>query len=445
MVTKPTTANWRERWADKLMSPREAMAIVKPGDTVWLGLVGAVPLTLCGALAECAPELHDVTLVHALTPFDWDRPELLAAFNVVTGYAGPLERKAVQEGRFHYAPVAGFRTGCMPRGIDFEYDVAAIPISPPDEDGYCSFGANVFFSPTVVRTAKQLVGEIHPDYIRTGGQNSVHISRFARLAEAVGAPVPPPIPPRSEETVYAAEVICTLTAAELIPDRATLQIGLGDVSAAMALYLLEKHDLGIHTELLPGGITELVKHGVVTGRYKAVHPDKVVASFSAQLSPEELAAIDGNPVYELYDFGHTDDLQVILQFDNFVAVNNALLVDLTGNVCAETWGTRVFTGPGGQPTFAYGASVTNAHSIIVLPASQLVDGIRRPRIVAALPEGSTQTVHRSYVDYVVTEQGIARLSNKPIDTRIAEMISIAHPDFRAELRQQAHRLYGVSV
>jgi 4-hydroxybutyrate CoA-transferase len=444
MMVKPPIADWRERYADKLMSPREAMGVVKPGDAVWTGGLNSVPVTLCAGLAERAAELPGVSIYTFLTPFNWDRPEILRNFRIVTFYTGPLERKAVHEGRFDLIPVAGFRDGRMPNGTDRAYDVAIIPISPPDEDGYCSFGPAVFFSPSIAQRAKVLVGEVHPDYIRTGGQNAIHISKFARLAEA-GPPAPSPIPPRSEETVLAAEVICTLTAAELVPDRATLQIGIGDVSAAMCLYLTEKHDLGIHTELMPGGIPNLIERGVVTGKYKEVHPGKVIASTIAALPKEELDYINGNPIFELYDFNHTDDMSLLLRFGNFVAINNALFVDLTGNVCSESWGPQVFSGPGGQPTFAYAASVTNAKSIIVLPSSQLVDGVRHTRIMATLPEGSTITTHRGYVDYVVTEQGIAHLSGKSIRERAAELISVAHPDFRAELREQAQKVHGVCV
>jgi acyl-CoA hydrolase len=404
-----------------------------------------VPVSLCQGLADRADELADVTICTCLTPFNWDRPELLRAFQVRTGYSGPLERKASQEGRFEYFPLAGFREGRMPAGWDAEYDVGCIPISPPDEDGYCSFGTSVMFAPTIITTSRRLVGEIHPDYIRTGGQNRVHISRFERVTLFEGQPAAAPIPPRSEETIYAAEVICTLTAAELIPDRSTLQIGIGDVSAAMALYLMEKHDLGIHTELLPGGIVDLVDQGIATGKYKEVHPEKVVASLAAQLSPEELARINGHPAFELYDFNHTDDMRVLLQFENFVAVNNALFVDITGNVCAETWGPLPYTGTGGQATFAYAAHVTNRHSVIVLPSSQLVNNERQPRILAMLPEGSTITSHRAFVDYVVTEQGIATLSGKSLRERINELISVAHPDFRADLRTAAAKVYNISV
>ena len=444
MAIEPTM-DWRQQVADRLMSPAEAMRIVKSGDVVWMGALSSVPVTLCEGLAGRADELVDVTICTCLTPVDWDRPELRRAFTIRTVYTGPLERKAAQEGRFEFVPVAAFREGRMPAGLDFDYDVAAIPISPPDEDGYCSFGSCVFFAPTVMDTSKRLVGEIHPDFIRTGGQNRVHISKFDRVTLFEGQAAPAPIAPRSQETVDAAEVICTLTAFELIPDRSTLQIGLGDVSAAMCLYLGDRHDLGVHTELLPGGLVDLVDQGVVTGKYKEVHPGKVVASLTAQIPPEELARIDGHPAFELYDFNHTDDMRVLLQFEHFVAINNALFVDLTGNVCSESWGPLPYTGTGGQATFAYAGHVTNRHSIIVLPSSQLVNNERQTRIMVTLPTGSTITSHRAFVDYVVTEQGIAKLSGKSLRERIAELISVAHPDFRADLRNAAATVYNVSL
>lgn len=427
------------------MTAAEAMAAVKDGDRVWMGVYSSVPPALCEALAGRASELRDVTVFNGLTAFDWDRPEVLERFRVVTAYASAVERPAVQAGRIEVIPFAGFREGRMPNGWEGPYDVAAIPISPPDEEGYCSFGGGVMFGPSVIERSRTVIGEVHPEFIRTGGQNRVHVSRFHRLAEAPVPMATPPLPPRSEETTLAAEVICTLTASELIADRSTVQLGVGDVSAAMFLYLGEKQDLGVHTELLPEGIAGLVKAGVVTGRYKEVHAGKVVASLLAALSPEETAYIDGNEAFELYDFNHTDDMRVLLQFERFVAVNNALFVDATGNACAETWGPKVFSGPGGQPTFAYAASVTNAHSIIVLPSSQLVGGERHSRILPVLPEGSTITAHRAFVDYVVTEQGIAHLSGKSLRERASELVSIAHPDFRSELREEVRRLYDFEV
>jgi 4-hydroxybutyrate CoA-transferase len=443
MAPKRTTDDWRRRCSDRLCTAREAVGLVESAHTVYMGGWTSVPMTLCRALAERRGELREVTILTFLTPFNWDDPRTLESFRIRTFYAGPFERPAALAGRFDYVPVAQWRAGCLPPGLDEKIDVAMIPISPPDEHGNCSFGTGVWFGPTVSRHARILIGEVHPEFIRTGGDNSIHVSRFERLAEIETKPPPPPIPPRTEETELATEVICTLIAAEIVRDRCTLQIGIGDVSAALLAFLGDKHDLGIHTELLPGGVAELVRQGVVTGKYKTLHPGKVVASALAQMPEEDLDFIDGNPAFELYDFTYTDDLRNLLQLESFIAVNNALAVDLTGNVCSETHGPQVFSGPGGQPAFAVGASTTSGGSVIVLPSSQLLPDGRRPRIVSELPAGSTTTVHRGFVDYVVTEQGVARLRGKSLRGRIGELIAVAHPDFRGELRSEAKRLHGI--
>jgi acyl-CoA hydrolase len=439
-----TMADWRARLGARLVSPQEAVAVVKSGDWVWTGGWTSVPPQLCGALAARAPELEDVTVVNFLSPFNWDRPEVLARWKVITGYCSPFDRRAAREGRIEYVPVSQFREGKMPPGLD-HLDVALIPISPPDEEGWCSFGSGVFFGPTVSSIAITLIGEVHENFIRTGGQNRIHIDRFARVCEYTLPPAQAPIPPRTEETELAANVICTLVANEIVYDGATVQFGIGDVSAALPVFLEEKHDLGVHTELLPGGIPDLVDKGVITGKHKPHHVGKVVASAVGQVPPEDLARINGNPVYELYDFTHTDDLRLLLQIENFIAVNNALAVDLTGNVSSETQGSLVYSGTGGQAVFAVGASTAAGGSVIVLPSSSLVGDARHTRIVGGHPPGTVLTVHRGFVDYVVTEQGIARLRGKSIRERIGELISVAHPDFRAELKAEANRLYGITV
>jgi 4-hydroxybutyrate CoA-transferase len=438
---KPTAADWRERYADKLCSAAEAVQLIASGDVVFAGGWTSVPVSLCAALAARREELRDVTIQTFLTPFNWDTPENLASFRVVSYYAGPYERAAVLAGRFDYVPVVQWRAGQLPPGITPE--VALVPISPPDEDGYCSFGGSVWFGPTITAHARTLIGEVHPEFIRTGGANRIHISKFARLTEYTATPVAPTIPPRSEETEVAAQVICTLVATEIVRDGCTLQFGIGDVSAALPVFLDDKHDLSVHTELLPGGIVDLVEKGVVTGMTKSLHPGKVVAAAVAQLPPDELRRIDGNPTFELYDFTYTDDLRNLLQLENFIAVNNALAVDLTGNICSETRGPAVYSGPGGQTSFAVASSTSSGGSVIVLPSSSVVNGVRQNRIVAAHEAGATVTVHRGFVDYVVTEQGIARLRGKSVRERVNELVSVAHPDFRAELRTEAAKLYGV--
>ena len=444
MTTAQRTAgNWRERWAEKLVSPAEAVQLVKDGDTVWCGGWTSVPTTLCGALLARGRELRNVTVETFLSPFNWDQPER-GGIHVRTLYAGPYERGGANAGRFDYVPVCLYRDGQAPPGISAPHDVAMVPISPPDEEGYVSFGGGVWFAHSVALKARAVIGEVHENFIRTGGQNRAHLSQFARVTLAAGAQ-PPVVPPRSEETIYAAEVICTLIASELVKDGMTLQVGVGDVSAALLAYLEDKHDLGIDSEIVPGGVVELVRKGVITGRFKTSHPGKVTGSALVLMPDEDLAFIDGNPTFELYDFTHTDDLSRLLQQQNMLAINNAMQVDITGNVCSEMQGARLYSGPGGQMVFAIAASLTSGGSVIVLPSSQLVGNERVPRIVAAFPEGATQTCHRGFVDYVVTEQGIARLRGKSIRERMRELYAVSHPDLRGDLKRDVRRIYDIDL
>jgi len=321
-----------------------------------------------------------------------------------------------------------------------------VPLSPPDEHGYCSFGPGVWLSRRLALAARTVVAEVHENFLRTGGENFIHVSQVDRFCEAATPTGNLPIPPRTEEETFVTEVICTLVASELVNDRDTLQMGVGTVSAALGMYLGEKQDLGVQTELITGGIAQLVRDRVVTGKYKTVHREKVVGSALVALPEEDLRLIDGNPVFELYDFGYTDDVRLLVQVDNLVAVNNALLVDLTGQVAAESIGPRVWTGVGGQTAFMIAAQYSRGgRSITVLPSSHLIDGRRVTRIVPVLPEGTLVTVPRTLVDYVVTEHGIATLRGKTVRERIGELVSIAHPDFQGELKAEGKRLYGISV
>lgn len=440
----PHDPNWREKHAAVLRSADEAVRLVKTGDAVFGGGWTSVPASLCNALAA-REDVRDITMVTFLTPVNWDRPGVLERFRVITAYTGPYERAAARASRFDYVPIAQWRAGGLPPGLDRDFDVMLVPISPPDAEGFCSFGPSLWFGQSVSARSKLLIGEVHPEFIRTYGDNRIHVSRFARLVEFTATATAPSIPPRSEETDLAAQIICTLVASEIVYDGATLQFGIGDVSAALPVFLGERRELGVHTELLPGGIVDLVAQGVVTGQHKALHPGKVVAAACAQLAAEELAAIDENPVFEFYDFTYTDDLRNLLQIENFIAVNNALAVDITGNAASESMGPLIYSGTGGQAAFAVGASTAAGGSVIVLPSSQLVNGERVPRIRAAHPEGTIVTVHRGFVDFVVTEQGIARLRGKTVRERMRELYSVSHPDLRGELKREVRRIYEMEI
>jgi 4-hydroxybutyrate CoA-transferase len=437
---------WQDRVGSKLVSAQTAVAKVASGQTVGVGTYTCTPQTLCRALAERGRrgELENVRIDHAAALFCWTSPELRRAFALRDNFATPFNRAAIHEAAVDYLPISVWQSGVTPPHFDANPDFYLVPISPPDAHGYCSFGPGVWFSNLLCRGAKCVVGEVHPEFIRTGGDNFVHVSEvdfFVEAEDVASAVIPPGAPPSAEE-IAATDAICNLVAAELVRDGDTLQMGIGTVSSSLAKFLGFRNDLGIQTELITGGTAELVSAGVVTGARKSMYPGKVVGSALVALGPEELAAIDGNPVFELYDFGTTDDLRRLAQQKNFVAVNNALVVDLTGQVSAESFDHRPFTGVGGQTVFMIaGAYSEGGHSVSVLPSSSRPAGAARvSRIVAGFPPGTAVTVPRTFVDYVVTEHGIAQLRGLSIRQRAAALIEIAHPKFRAELRSQAKSL-----
>jgi 4-hydroxybutyrate CoA-transferase len=437
---------WQDRVADRLVSAQTAVARIASGQTVGVATFSCTPQTLCRALAERGRrgELESVRIDHAAALFCWTSPELRRAFVLHDNFATPFNRPAIHEAAVDYLPISVWQSGVTPPHYDPNPDFYLVPISPPDAHGYCSFGPGVWFSNLLCRGAKCVIGEVHPEFIRTGGDNFVHASEvdFFVEVEAAAESAAPPVPPPSEEEVAATDAICNLVAAELVRDGDTLQMGIGTVASSLAKYLGFRNDLGIQTELITGGTAELVRAGVVTGKYKSLHPGKVVGSALVALAQDELSAIDGNPVFELYDFGTTDDLRRLVQQKNFVAVNNALVVDLTGQVSAESFDHRPFTGVGGQTVFMVaGAYSEGGHSVSVLPSSSRpAGGARVSRIVAGFPPGTAITVPRTFVDYVVTEHGIAQLRGKSVRERAAALIEVAHPEFRPELRSQAKAL-----
>jgi len=438
--------DWRSRVGDKLTTPAEAVQAISSGDRVGVAPFTCTPFTLCGALHARGGELENVRIDHAAGLFAWLRPEEENGFTVRDNYATPLNREMVHLGKVDYLPIGRWRADEIAPGFDQPLDSFMVPLSPPDSHGYCSFGPGVWMSKRLAQSAKMVIAEVQENFIRTGGDNFIHVSEIDRFCEAIQPTGNLPIPPRTEEETLVVEVACTLVASELVQDGDTVQMGVGTVSAALGLYLGDKHDLGVQTELITGGIAHLVRDGVVTGKYKTLHREKVVGSALVALDEEEMRLIDGNPVFELYDFGYTDDVRLLMQQDNLVAVNNALLVDLTGQVASESIGYKVWTGVGGQTAFMIAAQYSRGgRSITVLPSSHVIEGERVTRIVPLLPEGTLVTVPRTLVDYVVTEHGIASLRGKTVRERIGELVGVAHPDFRSELKSEAKRLYRISV
>jgi 4-hydroxybutyrate CoA-transferase len=328
--------------------------------------------------------------------------------------------------------------------LDRKPDVFLVSVSPPDDDGYCSFGMSVWGAPEVARAATHVIGEVNERFIRTGGDNRIHVSAIEMLVDAPREWKYLRRPPPTDEESGIAAVICSIVASEIVQDGDTLQMGTGTVSAALAPFLAHRRDLGVHSELIFGGIPALVESGVINGTRKTLHPGKVVGASFGPLTGEEFAQVDGDDRYELYCMSHTNDIAVIASNDNMCAVNNALMVDITGQINGETIGHEIYSGTGGAFAFAVGAlHAKNGRSVTVLPSASVVNGERRSRIVPMLPLGSAVTVPRSYADIVVTEHGIARLKHRTLRDRVNEMMAIADPDTRADLRAEAKRLYGV--
>ena len=442
--------DWRKRYAQKLRTASEAVADIQSGQAVVVAMFDGMPVAVCNALSERAGELEDVSIFHFVCAYPWFSFNEGRAFRLITPFTTNVDRAGVREGTVDYLPAALWRSGRLPHGAGpFDYHLCTV--SPPDAGGWCSFGSSVWMNPTFAEHSKTIIAEVDEDAIRTGGANRIHVDRIDRLVDPdpeVRTKVRSAMAraqTRSEEEIAVAEVICTLVAMELVRDGDTVQIGTGAVSAALAPYLSERKGLGIHTELLPGGVVDLVDAGVVTGERKGIHPGKVIATGIALIPGEELARIDGNPAFELYDFTYTDDLDVLAKEPRLVAVNNALQVDLSGQVNSEAIGPWPYTGPGGQMAFSIAAAHSaEGRSITVLPSSYTKDGERRSRITASLDPGTPVTVPRTAVDYVVTEWGIATLRGKTIRQRIGELIAVAHPDCQPQLKDDAKALYSWS-
>ena len=437
---------WQDYCKDKVMNPKAAVSSIQSNTVVHIAPYSTTPMTLCNALKAHILQagLSNIRIDHPAAAISWTEPELKDHLRLKDNYATPPNREVCHAGGVDYLPVGIWKSWEIPPGFDPNPDVFLVPVSPPNERGFCSFGSGVWLSRTVTRHAKRVIAEVHEDFIRTGGENYIHVDEIDTFVAAEPQPAgePPPGPTDEEQATTAA--ICAQVAADLINDGDTLQMGVGMVSASLAPFLDFRNDLGVQTELITGGVVDLVENGNVNGAYKTWHPGKVVGSACVVMPPEETMRIHEHPQFELYDFGYTDDLRQLIQQKNFVAVNNALAVDLTGQVSAEALDHRPYTGVGGQTVFMIaGAYSEGGKSVSVVPSSSVPTstGQRVSRIVPTLGAGAAVTVPRTYIDYVVTEHGIAELRGKTLKERAAALIEVAHPEFREELRSEARRLY----
>ncbi len=436
-------------WCDA----KTAVLVVKSGNRVYLHGRCSTPTPLIEALVARGEELQDVELLSTLSfgPVPYTDPRWTGHFSVRSIFVGASEREAINAGRASYAPafLSTIPKLSMPGG-PWPIDVAFIQVSPPDKHGYCSLGPSVDMTREVVDYARQVVALVNPQVPWAHGDSFVHVSQLDYAVKWEG-----PLHEVGQEAPNQMQREIGRYVAELIEDGATLQMGIGAIPDAILQTLTDRRDLGIHSEMFSDGVLDLVERGVITGARKALDRDKMVASFLIG-SRRLLDFLDDNPMVELRSISYTNDIEVIRQFDHMVAINSALEVDLTGQVCAESIGTTQYSGVGGQIDFLQGAAdAPHGRPVLAFPATAHTSQDRAgnmpyelpsldgqvSRIVPTLTPGAVVTTTRAHVHYVATEYGRVMLFGRSTADRARLLISIAAPQFREQLERAAYDLH----
>jgi acetyl-CoA hydrolase len=430
-------------YQSRTVTAEEAVRKIQSGQRVFLTGNCSVPQKILAALVEYAPSLSNVEICQALSvgPADYVSPNMEGHLRVNTMFISPNIRKAVQEGRVDFTPVLLSEFPLLFKRKLLPLDVALVHVSPPDEHGFCSLGVEVGLTKSPAESAKTIIAEVNQQMPRTLGDSFIHVSRLNYIV-----PVNYPLPEMKMGAEGPDDVTEKIAGfiAELIPDGATMQMGIGAIPDAVLKYLYHKKDLGVHSELFSDGVIDLVEAGVVTNARRSIHVGKITAGFI--IGTQRLYKwVDDNPLIELHPTEYINDPFVIAQNDRQVAVNSAIEVDLTGQICADSIGTKMFSGVGGQLDFIYGASrARDGVPIIALPSTATMkDGTIISKIVTILKPGAGVVTTRNHVRYVVTEYGIADLYGKNLRQRALSLISISAPQFRDQLKREAAELRNI--
>lgn len=426
------------KYKSKVVSPAEAVKVVKSGDRVWLQANSCYPKVLVNAMCDRYQELNDVEVAH-ITIFEKPRylePEMNGHFRHNALFTSGSVRKAVNEGKADFTPIfLSEISTIIERGI-LPIDVAFLHLSCPDAHGYCSYGVSNAISKTAAENAKIVVAQLNPQMPRVLGDNFIHIDRIDRIVDVdeplIEVPMVDPNVTEEDKKIYRriGELI-----AGMIKDGDTLQMGIGAIPDAVLNYLTEKNDLGIHTEMFSDGLIDLVEKGIVNGDKKTLLPGKIVASFVIA-TKKTFDFVNNNPIVEFRPTKFVNDPFVIARNDNMVSINSALQVDFTGQACSDSIGHKIFSGFGGQVDFVRGASRSkNGRAILAFPSTAKNHTISK--IVDTLTPGAGVTTSKADIHYIVTEYGVADLFGKTIRQRARALIDIAHPKFKDELEQKA--------
>ena len=424
----------------RVVSADEAVAGIASGHQIFVQGGASTPSVLLDALVRRAPQLEQVGIIHFHTegPAPHLAPEMAGHFRHRALFIGANARAAVNEGRADYVPVflsdvpELFQTGVLP------LDAVFINVTPPDAHGFCSLGTSVDAALAATRSARRVIAQVNPLVPRTLGDSFVHVSEIDMAVEVDQPPYEHVEPPIGEVERRIGEYV-----AELVPDGATLQMGIGSIPAAVGLALREKRDLGAHTELFTDVVLDLVEAGALTGAAKEINRGKIVTAFLMG-SRRLYHFVDDNPMVEMRPVDYTNDTSVIRRFRRMVAINSAIAVDLTGQVSADSIGTSFYSGVGGQMDFMRGAALAEeGRAIIALPSTAVGGSVSR--ICAVLPEGAGVVTSRAHVRTVVTEYGVAELFGRSVRERAHALIGVAHPDFRDELHHLARARYHLDA
>ncbi len=423
---------WREKYKSQVHSPVDAVRKIRPGQRIFIGTGCAEPLELVSALTKRATELPDTEIVHLLTFGDapYAHRELAQYFRVNSFFIAENVRDIIQEGLGDYTPI---HLSDIPRLFDsgqLPLDVALIHVTPPDEFGLCSFGVSVDIVKSAAENASLVIAQVNPNMPRTLGDSFIDVKDIDILVPSEAPILEVPPPEVTEVTRQIAEYV-----AALIEDGSTIEFGIGRIPQALLSCLKDKKDLGVHTEMVTDGIIELIESGAITGARKTVDHARIVASFAIG-TRRIYDYIDNNPLFSFHPTEYVNNPFIIQQQNKMVAVNTALEVDLTGQVCADSIGSKFFSGVGGQVDFNRGAAKSRGgKAIIAMPST--AKGGTASRIKTHLSEGAGVVTTRAGVNYVATEYGVAYLHGKSVQERALALISIAHPKFRADLLKAA--------
>lgn len=423
--------NWRNLYQHKIMEADQALKVIKSGDRVVIGHACGEPQALVEAMVKRAPELHDVEIVHmvAMGQAKYAQPGMEASFRHNALFVGSSTRKAVEERRAEYTPCFFSEVPRLFRNKLLPVDVVLLQITPPDQEGFCSYGVSVDYTQPAAESATTVICQMNSRLPVTGGAK-IHLDHIHMIVEQE-QPLLELKPPQIGEV----ERKIGEHVASLIPDGATLQLGIGAIPDAVLLFLGNKKDLGIHSEMFSDGVVFLAESGVITNRKKTINHGKFIATFL--MGTQKLYDfVNHNPDVEMRSVDYVNDPYIVGQHDQMISINSAIQVDLMGQVNAEMIGSKQFSGIGGQVDFVRGASRSvGGKSIIALPSTAANGKISR--ITVELDRGAAVSTSRNDVHVVVTEFGIADLRGKSLRERARALISIAHPDFRAALSEQA--------